>query len=521
MTAETILQSYWDIFLSHLCEFYPLDKAFIAQYEYELDWGAISKNKVIDWDIEFLTKYENRFVWHELAWNDKILWTEDKINRLKLLPANNHDTQVIKNLPASDFEEVLNKFRFNHNQQEVYNKIFLPIINEQGVEKIFKDLFDYGQQYYFLEPIQHDIYGLTPEFKVQGDDPFQLYREGIGIFELNEALVLINGSLQEGPDRLYEVPRFSSFSYYTILLVSEHVRSILDQFRLPKHYYHEVRLNPQKITTSTKYYILQLETDTLSKDLDYSNRQFYYSYKDFENRGHGKVTEVIKGYDDLIRVKDVLEEKYSPDENGVRIQPDSYSMITDFDMYSYSIHGNIIVNQYLKDALEKNLPGQMAFGSAQWLRIRVDQSRYASKASLQINMKLSSRLHYKESEDDKFYYAKAVRLDQEDPELDAAVLEDDKFKEKEIELRVIFPKLFKNNYLNKSLRIKGYKLLPVSKFYIQHEYADRHPETYKSVVVAENGIGDSIHLILERDSDFVLQNRLFEFFHETGEYEEI
>jgi hypothetical protein len=41
------------------------------------------------------------------------------------------------------------------------------------------------------------------------------------------------------------------------------------------------------------------------------------------------------------------------------------------------------------------------------------------------------------------------------------------------------------------------------------------------VVIAENGIGDSINLILKKESDYHLQDRLFEFLHETGEYEEI
>jgi hypothetical protein len=569
MTEETILQYYWDIFLSHLCEFYPLDKRFIEKYEYELNWQSLSKNKFIEWDIEFLEQYENRFSWPELAWNEKILWTEEKIERfkkrldwyylsrninlpitdafiqkyskklfvvednvhltnslikkydLRLLPANDFDSQEIKHLIPSQFDDILNKYTFHHNQQEVYRKMILPIIEKQGLENIFENKFDYSQRYYYLEPVNDDIYGLTPEFEIAGDNPFEVYREGRGLFEIDKPLVLKNGYLQEGPDRLYEVPRFRSFSYYTQILISEHVKSVLEQFRLPKHIYHEVRLMPKKITTSTKFYILQFESDTLSKDLDYTNHEFHFSYKDFENRGHGKVTEAIKDYNDLMRVKDELGAKYSPIGYGVGITPDAYRITSDLDLYSYSIYGYIIVNQYLKNALEKNFPGQMAFKSAQLLNIKIEQRVYDDKVKQQINMKLSSKMNYNQSEEDKFYYAKAERLEREDPELDASSLENDKFLKKEMELKVIFPKIFKNNYLNKAIRIKGYKLLPISKFYLQNEYADRHPETYKSVVIAENGVGDSINLILERDSDFMLQNRLFEFFHETGEYEEV
>src|SRR5687768_11518284 len=83
MQADKILKYYWDIFLSHTCEFYPLKKDFIARYEYELDWSSISKNHIITWDIGFLEEYEARFLWHELAWNEAIFWNEEKIDRFK------------------------------------------------------------------------------------------------------------------------------------------------------------------------------------------------------------------------------------------------------------------------------------------------------------------------------------------------------------------------------------------------------------------------------------------------------
>ena len=113
------------------------------------------------------------------------------------------------------------------------------------------------------------------------------------------------------------------------------------------------------------------------------------------------------------------------------------------------------------------------------------------------------------------------RLENHDVPLGRTLLDNDKFGKKELELNVIFPKVFKDNYLKKRLQIEGYDLLPISKFYVQNEFSDKNPGTYKSVVIAENGVGDSVNLILERESDYQLQNRLFEFLHETGEYQEI
>ena len=569
MQTDKILKYYWDIFLSHTCEFYQLDKDFIAKYEYELDWKSISKNKLISWDLDFLEKYEDRFIWHELAWNDAIIWDEVKIDRfkkrldwyylgrnrnlpiteefitkyskklfviednprltknlidkyaIKILPKNTFDTQEIKEYKESDFDKVFNKTTFHHNQKIFYDKVFLPIIKETSIEEIFENKFDYSQRYYFFEPIQNDIHGLTPEFQIDGSNPFNDFKEDREPFKISNKLTLVNGSLQEGPDRLYEIPRFTSFSYFTTLLISENVRQILAQFKLPNHEYHEINLVPKKLKTNTKFYILQLAFDTLNKDLDYENNSFSYSYKDFKNKGSGIVEDKIKSYSELMEVKDKLKKLYSPNGYGVNINPSFYKLKTDYDLHTYSVHGKIIVNQYLKDALEKNFPNQISFKSAQLLNINIDQSKYENKKNLFINTKLSSRLAYKESEEDKFYFAKVERLEKSDTTFDVSQTQDDKFSKKEIELNVLFPQVFKNNYLNKKLKITGYTLLPISKFYSQSEYADRYPETYKSVVIAENGVGDSINLILEKDSDHKLQNRLFEFFHETGEYKEI
>jgi hypothetical protein len=573
MQTEKILNYYWDIFLSHICEFYKLDKDFIAKYEYELDWASISKNKLIEWDLEFLEKYEDRFLWHELAWNDAILWTEEKVDsfkkrldwyylgrntnlpiteefiikyakklfvietnplltkslidkhQLKILPKNNFDSQEIKEYKENDFDKVFNKYTFHHNQRIIYEKVFFPILNDSSITEIFDQKFDYRQRYYYFEPIKNDIQGLTPEFQIDGFNPFNEFNEDRQPFNIPEKLTLINGSLQEGPDRLYEVPRFSSFSYYTTILVSENVKQILEQYKLPHHLYHEVNLVPKKLKTNTKFYILQIEFDTLNKHLVFEGNSFHYSFKEFTIRGGGKVEDSINNEDEKVLVKQKFEKIFENNEeriwHGVKIAPEQYILNSDYDLYSYSVYGNIIINQFLKDALEKNFPNQILFQSAQLLKIKIDDTKYEGKKNMTINTKLSSRLTYKESENDKFYFSKVERLEKSETSLDKSLTQDDKFSKKEIELNVLFPIIFKNNYINKKLKIQGYTLLSISKLYLQNEYADRYPETYKSVAIAENGIGDSINLILEKSSDYKLQNRLFEFFHETGEYEEI
>ena len=569
MEATDILKYHWDSFLSHICEFHNLEKKIITEYEDELNWQSLSKNKQIDWDIEFIEKYQNHINWFDIATLETIIWTSEYIEKfkkrlewnhlcrnknlpiskefiekyskkilyiteenpllteelikqynLRVIKKNSYDSQIVKQVTIEKIDSILLKRdRTDANQYVLYRDIFLPIINQFGLEEIFKNKFNYSQQYYYFEPLALDIHGLTPQFEIDGDNQFDKFHEGRGLIEISEKMTLINGSLQEGPARLLEVPRFSSFSFYTTIIVSENVKSILKHFKLPKHTFHEIILKPKKITTTTKFYILQIDCDTLNKDLDYNERTFLYKYDDFQDKGYGTVEEKITNHDELIFTKDTLTKKYSPRGYGIKITPDIYKLNTDFDLYSYSVHGVIIINKYLKDTLEKYFPNQINFKSAQLMNIKIDQEKYDSKAYLSINVKQSST-NYKTSDEDNFFYAKVDRLESNDNPIDKELLENDNFMSKAVELNIVFPKIFKNNYLTKNIKIQGYTVLSISKFYIQNEYADRYPETYKSVVIAENGVGDSINLILEQDSDFLLRNKLFEFFHETGEYEE-
>jgi hypothetical protein len=569
MEPEKILHFYWDIFLSHLCEFYPLSKEFVAQYEYELDWISLSKNRTITWDLAFLEQYEKRLIWHEIARNEAVLWDETKIDRfkkrldwfylgrnknlpiteafisryskklfvvednsmltpdlidkykLRLLPKDTFDSQTIKDYKDSDFDQVFNNKTFYHNQRVIYEKVFLPIIQKSSIEAIFREKFDYSQRYYFIKPLRQDIHGLTPEFIIDGENPFNVFREDRELIDISQKLTLKNGPLQEGPDRLYEVLRFSTFHSCAILLVSENVKQILEQFKLPNHLYHEVTLNTKKLTTSTRYYILQIAFDTLNKDLVYENAIFNYYSKGYAGREHGQIANPISNHKDLLNARITLAQSIKKVGNDLSITPEKYLLQTDYDLYTFSIFNKIIVNQYIKDALENSFPNQINFISAQLLNIYIDQSVYDNKKSLTINTNFSSKLTYQRSKEDLFYYAKAERLKLSDEAFEASMTQGDKFSKKEIALKVLFPETFKDNYVSKKLKIKGFTLLPISKFYTQSGYAERHPETYKSVVIAENGLGDSVNLILEKDSDYKLQNRLFEFFHETGEYEEI
>ena len=59
-------------------------------------------------------------------------------------------------------------------------------------------------------------------------------------------------------------------------------------------------------------------------------------------------------------------------------------------------------------------------------------------------------------------------------------------------------------------------MLPVEEFYIENDYAPRHPESLNSVIIATNGVGDYIGLLPEKDNKTQLGETIYEFLHETG-----
>jgi len=293
---------------------------------------------------------------------------------------------------------------------------------------------------------------------------------------------------------------------------------VLEKFKLPKHYFHPVKLQPKKISTTTNFYLLHLDLDTLTKDLDYESQNFFYKMITYNERAHGLVNEKITSYEDYDNARINYQNKIGTYTN---IYPNEYVLKTDYDIYSYSVHSHFVVNQFVKDELEKHFPNQMVFTSAQSLNIRMNQKVYEDKSDRKIEIKNIGKVQFRKSSEELFFNEKKERLEKENKLLNLEQTQNDVFSEIELKLNVLFPKTLKSKILKNKLEIDDYKLLPIPEFYTQNEFHDRYPETYKSVVIAENEFGDSLGLILEKENDYLLSKKLYLFNHENGEIETV
>lgn len=564
INSENIIQFHWEKFIYAVSEFSKIDFQLLEKYADEFHWRAISKNEKLDWTDELIEKFKEKINWSYFTVNKKINWDFEKtekfkkyleIDRIGSNPSLVLDEKLLDKYSKKLIitfqnplltEELVKKYNLRINtyrpsksysekiinensvkekfdsymevEKEVYQKFFEPILLEKPLHKILSEKFDRKQKYYYLTPFQNDNSGLTPEFEINNCEKIKGTFEEKGIIEIEKPILLKNGPLQEGKNRLYEIVRSSSFSFTTLMIVSENIKTILEQFKLPPHKFHPTHFQPKHITTETKYFVFQLDFDQLTKDLDF-NQNFY-------------LIEVINGLKEISEIKQKLsssEEIYSfinkkREENKekyrtyfVNVMPQKYNVKSDYDVFSFSAHSHFIVNEYLKKTLENHLPNQMVFKSAQNLGIEIPQINYDEKASREFQFNLNP-VKYELSEEMKFYISKQKRIKKEKKKIDENALLKDEFFEIQKKLNVIISESFKNKYRNNESLENHYEYLKIQDFFIEDVFADSFPETFKAVMFAEQKNGDYLGLILEKENDFRLQEQVFEFLHETGEY---
>lgn len=383
-----------------------------------------------------------------------------------------------------------------------------------------------NQEFFYIEPAYSDDYGTTPEFVVEGKNPFydvfNRSEKDDYITDLKEELNLVNGYLQEGKARLLEFPKFRVYAAHPVLLVSENVKTILEQFNLPNHRFDLVKMKPKKISTNSKFYVFQLDSDTLTKDIDFDKVQFYYRVEYGVGKhsftGWEKIDNPISNYQELQHSLDDLRQLHKKEiSDFVNHQPDEFILKSNYDIYSYSVHNKVIVSSFLKQELERLLPGQVWFRSAELLHIRYSQENFNKLSSRELNFPIKiNPVKYKSSSEDKYFYEKKKRLEQSEVVMPDDLDKDSPFALVERNLNVQFPEKFRK-YYKKGVIGNDYTFLPVPSFYPQNDYSDNQPETYKAIIFAENDSGDSLGLLLDKKSDFKLHSQVYEFLHETGE----
>jgi hypothetical protein len=564
MDFKNFTESYWELFLAHLCKFHPLEHSFIDRFHEELDWAALSENTAIAWDKDFIGKWEGKWLWHQLAMNPAIIWNDDMIKTFKkrldtyylvrnvnlplsdefiqkhlksshFVENNNYLTPELRKkyhdrlmpfpkpatepdklteLNVHELTEILDHWEYSEAQPVLYEEYILP--NLTSVEALFENRFSSTQRWYFISAINIDIHGLTPGYKGDPNNPFESYDYNRNISNHPESVVLkfIPDSNSEGPDRMFEVLRSNTIGRYAALLLSENIRAVLSKFTLPKHKYFQAEVKPKKVKSNVSYFVLQFDFDTIYNDIDFQQTDFKFRRKTFSSHtGWRAIRQKVSSLQELAEESKTLRSSTDKISTFIEILPTRFTIKSNFDVYT--VDNRIIVNEFVKEALESNFPNQINFRSAQLLNICTEPKDYERKRSRTISFSTRNDL-FSVPEVEQHYIAKKDRLERQSVQVDPSLIQADEFTAIQLKLNVIIPDNLKR-FLKSNSALGEYSILAIDRFYQQNEYSSTNPESFKAVIVGDNGIGDSIGVILEKDDDYRLQNVIYEFLHETGE----
>jgi hypothetical protein len=564
MEFKDFVESYWELLLDHVCKFHPLEHSFIERFHEELDWGALSQNTTISWNKDFIAKWEGRWLWHELAMNPAIIWNDEMIKRFKkrldtyylvrnvnlplsdefiqkhlktshFVENNNYLTPELRakyrtrllpiprpavepekltELNVDDLSEILEHWKYLNAQPLLYEKYILP--NLISIENLFETKFNYKQRWYYISPIHIDIHGLTPSYKGDSNNPFESYDNNRNILNYSDPSILrfIPDSGSEGPDRMFEVLRSRAIERYAALLISENIKTVLSKFKLPKHKYFQTEVKAKRVNSNVNYFVLQFDLDTIYHDINFPATDFRFRKKRFSSRsGWRSVMQKVISLEKLIEQRKALLSSTDKLSTSIEILPTRFTVESNYDLYT--LDNRIIVNEFVKEALESNFPNQIKFRSAQLLNIFTDPNEYLKKELRKISFS-SKTVLFSVPEVQQKYIAKRDRLEEQNLKVDPKLIGADEFSSIQGKLNVILPDNIKR-FIKSNAAIGEYAILRIDQFYQQDEYASTYPESFKAVIIGENGIGDSIGLMLEKDDDYRLQDIIYEFLHETGE----
>lgn len=370
--------------------------------------------------------------------------------------------------------------------------------------------------YYYLVPKQTDNYGLTHGYNNFFSRVFD--KEEFEHFQMSKEIKYDN--YRDGPPRLYEIPRFNP-AIYPLLIVSENIKEFFSHLNLPKHQYTSKVLQHYKLTSDTNYFVLQLKENSLLENLDWENTKFFYTLGSNKKSLEEKVMieSNINNKDELIkereRLKDVLNTRV------INIHPQTFPQTKQFDIityhYPYIFSSKVImVPDYIKTSFEKYFPNEVDFIKVEALNIYVEENEYQERKQTIENLNFTpKKLSYKIDAELQFYFSKMERLQKQEKILLQNQEEIDEFTEKENELKKKFPSQFKNLY-RKNSSLNYFEWLPIKDFHLEYEYSSSFPQTFGSVIFARDGSGESLGLLLKKDSDVELGEDWFYFSHEDG-----
>ncbi len=499
------------LFEDYLLHWYrPSDSTRVRHYnELKQYFGR----EISDVPLEVFLNYHRDFNWHNITQFADLNWTWKKFIsmfpylRVNLIPQN----------------------------KSIYDQLFKTTIDSFQLASLTHK-FHKSTRFYKLEKAR-DKYGSTP--RVILDTPI-FYDNIQNVFNFPETFPdsIDNfkyeiGHTYEGPKRFVDVLFFERGSGFSGFLCSGKTKSILESFNIPNHAFYPITvyLNSQWYGQDTaSYYLFVVNNSSLLKDIIPESTKLKSPaniLEPFESDMPDSLeisskSQFLKFLNHTYHFRNYRNKKLA-----------LIHLETFFDLQTIK-DGEIYISRRLKDALVNGNISGLGYQkdyTLNWVFENDNMSEVLKKDFedfqhfQSFEQQKTTKLYDKAKERQRFlasnhgFVAEAYEnlvLN----ELDSAELY---LIKKEIKWDAIIPEEYRKYLLpgkkfNLGREFREYDLLPLAEIrQVSREWYKYVPQTYKGLLIAGNGLGDYLGLILLEDSNYKLDNTIYRFEHETGE----
>jgi len=462
--------------------------------------------------IDTLDKYHEDFNWLNLTPYANLNWSWETFDKL-----------------YSKLEK-----RYIPNNEKLFQTLFDPILDSLKIDSL-SNSFSNKIRYYELNTGE-DKYGSLPEVRVSHSSKSEYYVKDMSIFSDAFPQTIKNyyfqlGHSAEGPKRFSDVLFLDNDYGFTGFTCTERVKSVLENYNLSNHAFYpiEITLNSAWYGTDTLPYYLFVTNNTsviqklkpssivlsnsnelfnetecyLSDSLDVRNIEDYlnfidpkYKYKHYKYCNLNEI-EFEFHYDILTTDNYKLYFSKRLTESLDSIQVEGIRLVKDYNV-------NWKMASPETEIHLKNINQDLVQVIKNQRTIRLFEDADKRKQKIQANFN-----HVKE------YYRKnkISKLNEQEKKL----------AEKEIEWNVIIPDEYKKCLLSKERPNLGREFNEYDFFEIDEieqatkDWYKNIPQTYRALLIAGNGLGDYLGLLIEDNSEFKLSNTVYKFEHEIGE----
>lgn len=381
-----------------------------------------------------------------------------------------------------------------------------------------------------------DEFGNPPEIRLKGSSEYYITRAFNFTDSLPDSLPKFSYHIDhthEGPKRFLDVIFFRHGYRFPGFACSAKLQNLLSSYNLPNHKFYpiKVHLDSQWYGKDTANYFLFVTTNSdLLQNLELDSIRFINTNSLFPEPHYLNESNDTLKINSIAQFKKYLDPAYHYQNYRTKtIQ--QLKLSRHFDLTTIS-GKNIFISDRLKKSLTDHFISGISFTQDRTISWKYESLKPVELDSIEpqlevnnINKYQKTILAFKEarkhqieiskSTDDVRHYYNSIDYNPTDS------LEK-KLMKKEMDFNVIIPMEYRKYLLSQSSPRLGsdfneYDFLTIDRVeLVQKVWYKNIPQTFRGILIAENGLGDFLGLLLEPGSNYVLSNIVYKFEHELG-----